>query len=94
MNRQEAAIIIMRVEQRELLMTMRDVASIVDIECDGLRGRGVTGAIKSMRTPLSFRISRKVGAFSQRDMVGCEHRSSPVSGKRPQASLKAGSFRR
>jgi hypothetical protein len=46
MNRQEAAIIIMRVEQRELLMTMRDIASIVDIECDGLRGRGVTGAVK------------------------------------------------
>jgi hypothetical protein len=44
MNRQEAAIIVMRVEQRELLMTMRDIASIVDIECDGLRGRGVTGA--------------------------------------------------
>jgi hypothetical protein len=46
MNRQEAAIIVMRVEQRELLMTMRDIASIVDIECDGLRGRGVTGAIE------------------------------------------------
>ena len=27
-------------------MTMRDIASIVDIECDGLRGCGVTGAIK------------------------------------------------
>jgi hypothetical protein len=46
MNRQEATIIIMCVEQRELLMTMCDNASIVDIECDGLRGRGVTGAIK------------------------------------------------
>jgi len=46
LNRQEAAIIIMRVEQRELLMAMRDIASIVDIECDGLRERGVTDAIK------------------------------------------------
>ncbi len=27
-------------------MTMRDIASIADIECDGLRGRGVTSAIK------------------------------------------------
>ena len=41
-----------------------------------------------MRTPLSFTISRKVGVFSQRDTVGCEHRSFPVSGNRPQASLK------
>gem|GEM_PF-7042125 len=42
-----------------------------------------------MRTPLSFRISRKVGALSQRDMVGREHRSSPVSGKRPQGEVLA-----
>ena len=34
---------------------------------------------------------RSVGTFSQRDIVGCEHRSSPLSGKRPQASLKPGS---
>jgi len=38
--------------------------------------------------------SRKLGAFSQRDTVGCEHRSWPLSGKRPQASLKPGSVRR
>ena len=34
------------------------------------------------------------GAFSQRDTVGCEQRSVPLSGKRPQASLKPGSLRR
>jgi hypothetical protein len=33
------------------------------------------------------------GAFSQREMVGCEQRSPPLSGSRPQASLKAGSKR-
>ena len=32
-------------------------------------------------------ISRSVGAFSQREMVGCEQRSPPVSGSRPQASF-------
>ena len=37
---------------------------------------------------------RRSGAFSQRDMVGCEARWSPLSGRRPQASLKAGSLRR
>jgi len=38
---------------------------------------------------LSLRISRKVGAFSQRDMVGCEHRSSPV-GQAPASELEGG----
>ena len=37
--------------------------------------------------------SRKVGAFSMRDTVGWEHRSSPLSGNRPHASLNAGSER-
>ena len=35
--------------------------------------------------------SRHDGAFSSRDKVGCDIRSRPVSGKRPQASLNAGS---
>ena len=35
---------------------------------------------------------RRSGAFCQRDMVGWECRSSPPSGSRPQASLKAGSL--
>ena len=34
------------------------------------------------------------GRFSSRLMVGCEHRSAPVSGSRPTASLNAGSARR
>src|SRR5262249_55801368 len=42
---------------------------------------------------MSRMTSRRFGAFSQRDMVGREHRSSPLSGNRPQASLKAGSKR-
>ena len=31
--------------------------------------------------------SRRFGAFSQRETVGCEQRSRPVSGNRPQASV-------
>ncbi len=42
----------------------------------------------------SLGVSLSVGAFSQREMVGCEHKSAPVSGSRRQASLKAGSERR
>jgi hypothetical protein len=34
------------------------------------------------------------GAQAQRDTVGCEHRSSPLSGRRPQASLKPRSLRK
>ena len=33
------------------------------------------------------------GRFSSRDMVGCEHRSGPLSGERPRAILNAGSAR-
>jgi len=33
------------------------------------------------------------GRFSSRHIVGCEHRSSPLSGSRPTAILKAGSVR-
>jgi hypothetical protein len=40
------------------------------------------------------RASRSRGASSSRDRVGWEHRSRPVSGRRPQASLNAGSHRR
>ena len=40
MDRKEAALIIMRIEQRQLLMTVRDIAGIIDIEREGLRRRG------------------------------------------------------
>jgi hypothetical protein len=33
--------------------------------------------------------SRRLGAFSQRDIVGCDHRSSPVSGKASASQLEA-----
>ena len=34
-----------------------------------------------------------VGRFSNRHMVGCEHRSGPLSGGRPTAILNAGPLR-
>jgi hypothetical protein len=34
-----------------------------------------------------------VDRFSNRDIVGCEHSSAPLSGRRPTAILKAGSSR-
>jgi hypothetical protein len=41
-NRQEAALVIMRIEQRELLAAVDDVASIVDIESNRRRFPRVT----------------------------------------------------
>jgi hypothetical protein len=38
--------------------------------------------------------ARRPGAFSSRDMVGCEHNGSPLAGARPTAILKAGSSRK
>jgi len=37
MDWQEAALVVMRIEQRQLLMAMRDIAGVVDIERDRLR---------------------------------------------------------
>jgi hypothetical protein len=37
-DRQEAAFVIMSVEQRELLMAVDDIAGIIDVERDGCSG--------------------------------------------------------
>jgi hypothetical protein len=39
-------------------------------------------------------VSMRDGMFSNRLMVGCEHRSWPLSGARPTANLNSGSERR
>ena len=62
----------------------RDPSRITDTVADVLRAVGCGGPQV---------ISRSVGAFSQREIVGCEHRSRPMSGSRPHASLKAASRR-
>ena len=48
-DRQEAAFVIMSVEQRELLMAVDDIAGVVDVERDGCRAR--TDSYPSMRRP-------------------------------------------
>ena len=57
-------------------------------------GRGSLAHQRSTMTRAMRITSRSPGAFSQRERVGCEHRSTPLSGSRPQASLSAGSVRR
>ena len=94
MDRQKAALVVMGVEQRELLMAVDDIAGVVDVERDG-------GGASHRKPSIDRRACRSggshlsaAGAFSSRDRVGCEHRSRPLSGSRPQASLNAGSERR
>jgi hypothetical protein len=79
-DRQEAAFIVMRVEQRKLLMAVDDVHRIVDVERHGVGRHRVACTVEIDQYPISRISSRRLGAFSQRDTVGCEHRSRPLSG--------------
>ena len=93
MDRQEATFVVVRIEQRELLMPLHDIERVVDVEGDR-RGRAFIRVhpLVDERIAQPDRVLRE-GAFSRRDSVGCEQRSRSVSGNRPQASLKAGSAR-
>lgn len=69
------------------------IALITDVEYHRL-GRGhVAGAVDIDHHAHQTNKVAQVGAFSQRETVGCAHKSRPVSGSRPQASLSAGSNR-
>ena len=57
-------------------------------------GRSQLVQNRSTIAPIIRAISPFDGAFSSRDMVGCEHSAAPVSGRRPTASLNAGSARK
>jgi hypothetical protein len=48
MDRQEAAFVVVRVEQRHLLMAMHDIDGVVDIQGDGGGRMGVAGAVGSL----------------------------------------------
>jgi hypothetical protein len=46
LDRQEAALVVMGVEQRELLMAVNNIYGVVDIERYRLRRREVAGAVE------------------------------------------------
>ena len=89
----EAIVVIMSVEQRQLLAAVDGIAGIVDIENDALRHPLEAGENRSIRESPMRASSRHDGAFSSRDSVGWDIKSSPVSARRPQAILNAGSKR-
>ena len=69
------------------------IFGIVDVQRDGGRWPPVAGTVDVDHGVVRAYHLAHAGAFSQRDTVGWEHRSAPLSGRRPQASLKPGSVR-
>ena len=92
-DRQEAAFVIMSVEQRELLMAVDDIAGVVDVERDGCRlARIAVHPCVDQGVGQADHVAQSRRILQPRH-VGWEHKSRPVSGSRPQASLNAGSDR-
>ena len=91
---QEAASVVVGVEQRELLVAVHRIAGVVDVERDrrGRAGEGAAEEIDQRRRHARHLDAR--GRVLQPLMVGCEHSARPLSGARPTASLNRGSVRR
>jgi len=92
-DRLEAAAVVVGVEQRQLLPAMNPVLGIVDIEHDAPGNLPKLSQNTSTIAAIMRLSATGPGRFSSRLMVGCEHRSAPLSGSRPTAILKAGSVR-
>ena len=93
-DRQEAVPAVVGVEQRELLAAVDPVLGVVDVEHDPAAAPRSKLSQNSSTMAAIIRLSAvTVGRFSSRHMVGCEHRSVPLSGARPTAILNAGSAR-
>src|SRR5215204_3547619 len=92
-DRQKAALIVMGVEQRELLMAVHRFAGIVDVERDrGLRAPVAFAEPSHQRRHQSGDLGLRRRILQPRH-GGCEHKGSPLSGAWPTAILKIGSYR-
>ena len=83
----------MGIEQRQLLMAVNGVGRVIDVEGNGFGGRRVAPHHRStirLRQPYQgAQIWRVLPARHS----GLRGQVSPLSGRRPQASLNAGSVR-
>ena len=80
-DRQEAAAVVVGVEQREFLATVDAVRGVVDVEHDRASAPRSKLSQNSSTMAAIMRLSAvAVGRFSSRHIVGCEHRSGPLSG--------------
>jgi len=84
---QEAAGVVMSIEQRELLCPLHRIAGVVDVERDGLARCGKLRQKRSTSAAVMRAAWLREAMFSHRLMLGCVHRGSPLSGSRPTASL-------
>ena len=95
MDRQEAAAVVVGMEQGQLLAAVNAILGVVDVEHDAARHPLEAVAKQLDQLAAIIRLSAvAVGKFSSRHMVGCEHSSVPASGSRPTPILNAGSVRR
>ena len=90
----KAVLVVMGVEQCQLLAAVDGIRGIVNVEprCVGARARSCRKTDRSSSAPCAP-VRAMMGRFSSLDKVGCDIRSRPLSGRRPQASLNAGSKR-
>ncbi len=96
-DRQEAAFVVVRVEQRQLLVTVHGIEGVVDIERDrGRRKRRCSRAeLVNHMAAIARATSIFEGAFSSAaTSSAASTKSSPVLGSRPTAILKIGSYLR
>ena len=87
---EEAAFVVMAVEQRELLMPVHDIAGVVDVERDGLGWRGVAGAIEvDHHPPEPDQVAQAGGVLQPRD-GGLAHQVAPALGQASAGELEGG----
>ena len=85
-DRQEAAFVVVRVEQRQLLMTVHGIEGVVDIERDRGRRAAVTRAELVNHGRHRPRDLDLRGGVSSRDIVGCGTKARPFSAAGPPPS--------
>ena len=85
----------MAIEKRELLRAVGGVLGGIQIDSDApsatMQALAMSFNDRSASASVMRNSSLRSGAFSKRDRVGCEARSSPAIGSRPTSSLWIGS---
>ena len=89
-DRQEAARVVVGVEQRELLMPVHDIAGVVDVQSDGRRRDGVAGAVHlDHHPPEADQVAQAGGVLQPRD-GGLAHQVHAALGQASAGELEGG----
>ena len=91
-DRQKAAVVIVRVEQGQLLVAVDDIAGVVDVERHCSRGRGMAGAIKVDRHAAQLDdLAQRRGVFPSRQR-GLRAQVAASVGQASACQLESGVF--